>query len=391
MNEDKLKQLLMEKVDNYIDDTIKLNDFMATNPELGMEEYKSSKAIVNLLRGNNIDVEYPFAGFKTAFKGSINPDKKNRVAILAEYDALSGVGHGCGHCASGSASTLAALVLNGVKDDLDFGVDIIGTPDEEITGGKCYMADKGIFDDYDFAVMVHLSNYSAVNSHFIALEGLDFKWHGQNAHAAAAPEKGRNALNAARLFLDATDMMRQHIIPEARIHGYIKQGGLAPNVVPDFAEIDYLVRAPKMEQLIYISDWVKDCAKAAALATKTTLEITPVGAPFYELYISDTQKQLMSDCFDELNINCPSHASTMVGSSDIGNVDYHCPAFHPMMGIDVDCELHTREFAEQMTMTSGHKAMLNSAKYMLILISKLYGNKDLLEKVKSEHKEYRGY
>lgn len=120
------------------------------------------------------------------------------------------MGHACGHCASGSASVLSALALNAIKEQLPFGVDIISTPDEEINGAKCIMADQGIFDAYDFAIMVHMGGANLIDVNFIALDGLQFIWTGVAAHAASAPEQGRNALNAARLFMDATDMMRQH-------------------------------------------------------------------------------------------------------------------------------------------------------------------------------------
>ena len=151
---------------------------MAENPECGSQEFESSAAIVALLRKYGIETEYPFAGFDTAFKGVINPENKNRMVLLAEYDALRGIGHACVHCASGSASVLAALALNNVRDKLDFGVDIIGTPDEEINGDKCYMAQDGVFDGYDFAVMVHMGGFNTANVNFIALDGLGFKWHG---------------------------------------------------------------------------------------------------------------------------------------------------------------------------------------------------------------------
>ena len=297
MQEKELRDLLLMQVSDFEEEVNALNDYMAENPETGSEEYESSRKIVELLRKYGIDVEYPFAGFDTAFKGVINPEKKNRMALLAEYDALRGLGHACGHCASGASSVLAALALNQVKDQLDFGIDIIGTPDEEVNGDKCYMADDGIFDGYDFAAMVHMGAINTAEVKFIALDGLGFKWHGVPAHAAAAPEKGRNALNAARLFLDAVDMMRQHIIEEARIHGFIKQGGVASNIVPDEVEIEFITRAPKREDLNDITAWVKDCAKAAAMATRTELEMFLVGAPFHELHISEIGKRIMLECF----------------------------------------------------------------------------------------------
>lgn len=391
MQEKELRDLLLMQVSDFEEEVNALNDYMAENPETGSEEYESSRKIVELLRKYGIDVEYPFAGFDTAFKGVINPEKKNRMALLAEYDALRGLGHACGHCASGASSVLAALALNQVKDQLDFGIDIIGTPDEEVNGDKCYMADDGIFDGYDFAAMVHMGAINTAEVKFIALDGLGFKWHGVPAHAAAAPEKGRNALNAARLFLDAVDMMRQHIIEEARIHGFIKQGGVASNIVPDEVEIEFITRAPKREALNDITAWVKDCAKAAAMATRTELEMFLVGAPFHELHISEIGKRIMEECFEDLGIDFIKGKSAMTGSSDIGNVDYRCPAFHPVMGIGKNYDSHTKEFADEMTCPGTHQAIKNSANYLLTLAAKLYTDQELLARLKADHKAYRGY
>lgn len=391
IDEKQLRSLLLEKAEPYLDEIYALNDSMARNPETGSVEYKSSAAIVELLRKYGIETEYPFAGFDTAFKGMINPEKKERMALLAEYDALRGLGHACGHCASGSASVLAALAFNAVRDQLDFGVDIIGTPDEEIAGIKCLMADQGIFDGYDFAIMVHMGGFSTVEVKFIALDGTGFIWKGKPAHAAGAPEQGRNALNAARLFMDATDMMRQHVIQEARMHGFIKNGGAASNIVPEEAEIEFLSRAPKRADLNYITDWVKDCARAAALATKTEVEIFPVGEPFHELHISELGKETMESCYRELGFDFVSGESGMTGSSDIGNVDYRCPAFHPIMGIGKNYQCHTQEFADEMTKPNAHEAIKNAASVMIAMGAKLYGNRELLAKIKAEHKAYRGY
>ena len=391
MQEKELRELLLAQKSSFEKEVLALNDYMAEHPETGSEEYESSRRIVELLRKHGIETEYPFAGFDTAFKGTINPEKENRMVLLAEYDALRGLGHACGHCASGAASVLAALTLHQVKEQLDFGVDIIGTPDEEINGDKCYMADQGVFDGYDFAAMVHMGGFNTAEVSFIALDGLGFKWHGAPAHAAAAPEKGRNALNAARLFLEATDMMRQHIIQEARMHGFIKNGGAASNIVPDFAEIEFLTRAPKRQDLDDITDWVRDCAKAAAIATRTEVEMFLVGAPFHELHISEIGKGIMESCFDDLGMTYEKGKSAMTGSSDIGNVDYRCPAFHPIIGIGKQYDAHTKEFAEEMTCEGTHQAIKDAAAYLLTLAAKLYTDRALLDRLKADHKAYRGY
>ncbi len=388
-DEKELRARLFEALAKFEKEIYALSDFMAANPELGREEFKASAAIVELLRKNGIETEIPFDGFETGFCGRINPDKKRRAALLAEYDALQGMGHACGHCASGSASVWAALAFNELRDELDFGIDIIGTPDEERRGAKCYMADDGIFDHYDFAAMVHMGPVSTVDAKMIALDGLNIRWHGRAAHAASAPQEGINAFNAARLFFDAVDMMRQHIVQEARLHGYLRNAGTAANIVPDLAEVTFLARAPKRKDLNGITAWVKDCAQAAAMATRATVEIEPSGLPFHELYISEAGRRLMEECFADLGIVPDNGTVGMTGSSDIGNVDYHCPAFHPIMGIGRPYQCHTVEFAEVMQTDETHAAIKNAASYLLTLCAKLYADQELLAAVQEEHRAYR--
>lgn len=387
----RLKTALLKKIQENQQAACALSDAMAREPEIGGQEYKSSEAIVRLLRDKGMEVEYPFAGLETAFRGRICPERRRRVALLAEYDALRGLGHACGHCASGSASVLAAIAFHMLREEYDFGVDIIGTPDEEFGGQKAVMADQGIFDQYDFAAMVHMGPFTTAEISFIALDGIGIKWHGQPAHAAGQPWEGRNALNAARLFFDAVDMMRQHIIPEARLHGIIKNGGDASNIVPELAEVEFLTRAPKRKDLDQITAWVEDCARAAALATQTKEEIFPLCPSFCELYVSKLEKQALEDCFRELGIDFVADATGMSGSSDIGNVDYHCPAFHPTMGIGKPYACHTKEFAEAMLSSETHQAIVNAASLLVTLVTNLYGNPAALEAIQKDHRAYRGY
>ena len=387
-----LQNEILEKVIPSLEkEVFALNDYMAEHPELGSEEFESSRRIVELLRSHGLEVEYPFCGMATAFKASINPGQARKAVFLAEYDALPDIGHACGHCASGMASVMAALAFHAVKDQIDdVQIDIIGTPDEEVEGSKATMALKHVFDDYDFAAMVHMNGHSTLDSRFIALDGMIFEFRGQSAHAAAAPEKGRNALNAVRLLFDAVDMMRQHVIEEARIHGYIADGGVAANIVPDYACAKFLTRAPHRAELDDITAWVKDCAKAAALATRTELTILPYGESFHDLYVGGEKYVLLADCFRELDIPLIKEENASGGSSDIGNVDYVCPAFHPMMGIGQELNVHTPEFGKAMTDSRTHQAIVNAAKVLLEICFDIYQEPERLKKIQREFAAYRG-
>lgn len=384
-------KMLEEIIPQLEKEIFQLNDHLAKNPELGSCEFQSSKRIVELLRSHGIQVEYPFCGLETAFKATVNPGGERKAALLAEYDALPNMGHACGHCASGMASVTAALALNTVKDQLgSIQIDLIGTPDEELEGRKAVMAAAHVFDDYDFAAMVHMNGHSTLDTNFVALDGMIFEFRGRAAHAAAAPEKGRNALNAVRLLFDSVDMMRQHVIQEARIHGYISDGGVAANIVPDYACAKFLTRAPHRSDLDDITAWVKDCAKAAALATRTELNILPYGDSMDDLYVGPEKYSLLDDCFRELGLPLVKEETSQGGSSDIGNVDYVCPAFHPMMGIGQELNLHTPEFGQAMTDPRTHEAILNGARVLLQLCFQMYQEPGQLERIQKEFAAHRG-
>lgn len=390
MHEQRLLADIKEKAIPALRDRIvALSDSMAFHPEIGSQEFESSKRMVEMLRAEGIEVEYPYLGLPTAYLATINPGKARACAFLAEYDALRGLGHACGHCASGSASLLAALALNRVKDGLDFTVKLIGTPDEEFNGLKATLADRGAFEGIDFAAMVHMSGKSQSAARFIALDAWTIEFFGKAAHAAAAPEKGANAFNAARLFFDAVDMMRQHVTEQARLHGIITKAGDASNIVPDYASIEFLARAPRRDDLEDISAWVKECAEAAAMATRTRAKIERLGEPFHDLYISRAGKALMDGIFIEMGIPLEEDDGRGSGSSDIGNVDYICPAFHPMMGIGQDLGAHTQAFADAMTDPRTHKAIADSAEYLARLALRLYCHPEILAEVTRQHHAYR--
>lgn len=370
----------------YKDDVINLNYFLANNPEISGEEFISSHKIVELIKKNNIEVEANYADHETSFKATINQGKKNKAAILVEYDALRGIGHGCGHCASGSMSILAGLILNELKDNIDAQVDIIGTPDEELRGHKAYMAQKGLFDDYDFVIMIHLNSENGIKLKLIALDGLKIEFFGKSSHAAQKPWEGKNALNAVRLLFDSVDMMRQHVKDDVRIHGFIENGGVASNIVPDYTSTEFCIRANKRSELNDITEWVKDCARAAALATRTEVKICQLGMPFDELLPNEAGENLLHQIYNDLNIELIENKIIEVGSSDIGNVSFRCPAFHPLLGIGKQYNLHSKEFADAMKSDEIESIITDGARIISRFVVNVYENDELLNRIKESYR-----
>ena len=375
------------EIESFRAEVMQLNDYIADNPETGSEEFKASKAIVTLLRNHGIDVEFPFNNMETAFRGTINRGKSKKFVILAEYDALRGLGHACGHCASGSISVFAALILNELRDSIDAQIDIIGTPDEETKGGKVYMINDGVFNDYDAAIMIHMFNMNAVGMPLLALDSYEYIFYGAPAHASASPWEGRNALNALRLAFDAMDMMRQHVTDDVRIHGYIAEGGTASNIVPDRTRAEFTFRAKERSNLDDVVKWAHDIGEAAAKATRTSVEIKRLGEKYDNMTEKETGSRLLEEIYGKLNLPLVAINSVPKGSSDIGNVDSVIPAFHPIISIGKDFGVHTREFAEEMKSEGTHNAIEQGAQIITEFIKTLSERDDLLDKIKQEHQQ----
>lgn len=375
--------------ENYLKEVSELNDYLADHPEISSEEHNSSKRHVELLRKYGIKTEYPFNNMPTAFQGIFNQGKSPKFAILVEYDALRGMGHACGHCASGAISALAALILHEAKDEIPAEIRIIGTPDEEVTGGKVYMAENGVFDDLDVAVMIHMNDKSFPYIPFLALEAVNFEFFGVPAHAATAPWDGRNALNAMRLFFDAVDMMRQHVTPDVRIHGNIEAGGEASNIVPDYTKAEFCFRGLTDNTVEDISCWADDIGKGAALMTRTEFKRTRLGAKFSALMPKPSGDAYLGELMEKHGISFDPSDSTPGGSSDIGNVDAICPAFHPMLSIGYPYKPHTAEFAQVMKSDKVHESIRKGGIIIAEFLQRLAEDSELLKAIQKEHRENR--
>lgn len=342
-----------------------LNYTIADDPELSGEEYHACQHYVDLCRSLGMEVEEQFTGQPTAFRAVAHRADKPvfKMSLLAEYDALPGVGHGCGHSANGAMSFLAAAALKDLAD-LPVDVDLIGTPDEELRGGKVIMCDQGVFKDYDFAVMVHISpTKTNANSHFLALDDYRIAFHGQTAHAAGEPWNGRNALNGAMLALHAVDMLRQHVRPETRIGSYIVNGGMASNVVPDYAEIECCIRHSEREYLDTVVAKVMNCFKGAAIATETTYDVSQMGCKFDNMVWNEAATKASEQVLQAMDI--PYEYPTDCGSSDVGNVSHQCPAVHVHLALgDVPMPEHSTDIANAVKARTIEPTIVKGAEIM---------------------------
>lgn len=386
-----LKERIIAEVEKYRAELIKVNDDMADNPELSGREYETSRKLVELLKKHGYQTEYPFGSKETAFRGIYGENRhKYKIAILVEYDALPELGHACGHCLSGSISILAGLAMKDLQDELNADIHIIGTPDEEDDGAKCIMTEEGVFDDYDMAMMVHLYNRNIVMPKFQALAEYFYEFHGKSAHASAAPWEGKNALNAAQLMFHAVDMLRQHTKADAQFHGIITDGGAAPNIVPEKAVVQMFVRAMDKKYLEELISLVDDCAEGAAIATQTTWEKSPPSQLYYvDLRENETGEESIREIFTELGIPENGPEDMIFGSSDIGNVSYACPAFHPCLQVVDEAATHTKEFEQAMKTDRAHEALKTGAQLIGLQIAKIFNDEEKIAGLKADFERNR--
>lgn len=369
----------------HADQAFQLNYAIANDPELSGEEYHACQHYVDLCRSLGMDVEEKFTGQPTAFKAIVRRVEKPvfSMALLAEYDALPVVGHGCGHSANGAASFLAAAALKDMEN-LPVNIDLIGTPDEELRGGKVIMCQQDVFKAYDFAIMVHQApTETTPNSHFLALDDYRIAFHGQTAHAASEPWHGRNALNGAMLALHAVDMLRQHVRPETRIGSYIVNGGAASNVIPDYAEVECCIRHSKRSYLDTIVPKIMNCFKGAAIATETTYDVQQMGCKYDDMIWNVAATKAVEDVLTDMDI--PFIYPHDCGSSDIANVSHQCPAIHVHLALgDKPMPEHSVEVANAVKAKTIEPFIMRAAEIMGRLALRFAADADLRQKMKDE-------
>lgn len=381
-----LKEYIFTEIERNRAELTSLNDYIADHPEISSQEYATSQKIVNLLREHGYQTEYPYAGRDTAFRGIYGSnDHTYKIAVLTEYDALPEIGHACGHCLSGSISILAAFSMKELQDELDADIHIVGTPAEESDGAKCGMANQGVFDEYDMAIMVHLYNSNLPVPKLQGLATYMYHFHGRAAHASAAPWEGINALNAAQLMFHALDMLRQHVKPDTQFHGIIWNGGEAANIVPEEVSAEVYIRSLDKYYLQELIRKVDDCAHGAAIATQASWDKNPTSGIYYNMKSNATGAAALMEIYGELGLPINGDPDKIFGSSDIGNVSYVCPSFQPCLQVvDPDVPIHTREFAQAMKTDWAHQALVDGARIIALHIAKIFCNPEKIRAMKAD-------
>jgi amidohydrolase len=396
-NVSKLKQRACQVIDRRSSELSATADWIHAHPEIGHQEVEASRRLSGMLQAAGIPVEMGTAGMATAFKAELagRNGARPRVAILAEYDALPGLGHGCGHNLIGTSAIGAGLALKEVLMELPGSIWVLGTPAEESaapnSGGKVHMVDAGVFKDVDAAIMFHPGTETAITlDRSLAARGFEFYFHGRAAHAAGAPEEGLNALDAVVLMYNAISMLRQQVRSDARIHGIILSGGAAANIIPDYAAIRYRTRADDSEYLAEVVKRVVACAEGAARATGCKLEWKEY-MPVYENTMPNrVLLELMTSNLRSLGVDVNNERRRSGrGSTDFGNVSRRVPGIEARIAITNRLETpgHSVEFREAAGSDQGRQAMLLAAKGLAMTAIDLLSNPDYLKRARAVFEE----
>lgn len=383
MDIEKLKEMVIGEVDAHQSELIELSLMIHQNPELAFKEVKAAAWLTEYLESKGFKVERGICQLATAFKGSYGTGKP-AVALLAEYDALPKIGHGCGHNIIGTTAVGAAVAARKAIDAAGGSVVVIGTPAEESYGGKVLMAERGAFQDIDAAMLAHPHGVDMASMRALACIRLEVQFFGKAAHAAGSPERGINALEAMLQAFNGINSLRQHINERARIHGIITHGGEAPNVVPDYTAAIFLVRAEWESYLDELKEKVLNCFKAASLATGARLEYE-WSSYYAPLKCNLALADLFGKNMETLGRSVLPPMRRGLGSSDMGNVSVLVPSIHPMVAITtLDVVAHSPEFAEAAASEAGNRGLLDGAKAMAMTVVDLIAQPETMKKVQEE-------
>ena len=346
------------------DDLLALSHAIHGDAEVGFEEHTSSARVANVLAAAGFDVTHGTAGMDTAVVATYGSGPLE-IGVCAEYDALPGVGHACGHNVIAAAGVGAALALAEVADDIGVTVRLLGTPAEEGGGGKVLMLDAGSFDGLHAAMMVHPAPFEQSSMGCLAVTHVDVAYRGRSSHASAFPELGLNAADALTVAQVGIGLLRQHVSRDARIHGIVTAGGDAPNVVPERTGGTWLVRHETLADLEQLYPRVRACFEAGALATGTEVDITSTG-PAYSEFASDddlaTAYQRHAEALGREFPDLSAIADQVRGSTDMANVSLELPTIHPMLAIEADGAVnHQPEFTAACIRPSADQATLDGA------------------------------
>jgi amidohydrolase len=376
-----LKLRLARAVETNRAEILELSHRIHANPEPAFEEHRAAAWVAEAVAGHGFRVEAPAGRLATAIRailpGGLGGDGP-RIGILAEYDALPGLGHGCGHNTMAASGVGAAIALASVASELPGEIVFLGTPAEERGSGKATMIEDGLFDGLDAALLFHPCDRNHVESAALASEDIEVTFTGQEAHAAADPWDGRNALDGLVLLFSSIGLWRQQLPPGARVHGIVVEGGVAANVIPARTVGRFMVRSPDEDDYRALRARFQRLAEAAALATDTTVEVVFSGGSRTMRHNPVLGARWAANAAAYGIVDQGPDPS--IGSTDMANVSWVCPAIHPDLAICPEgTPGHSPAFRDAAGGPAGDEVTLLAATLVAQLAGELFSDPALVE------------
>ena len=388
------KQEILDYIDNNKYDYVEISHRIHERPELGNEEIFASRTLIDQLRANEFEIETDIAGHATGFIATYQSEKEGpTIGYLAEYDALPGLGHACGHNIIGTASVLAGVALKQVIDHIGGKVVVLGCPAEE--GGengsaKASYVKAGVIDDIDIALMIHPGNETYPTINTLAVDVLDIKFYGKSAHASENADEALNALDAMISYFNGVAQLRQQIKKSHRVHGVILDGGKAANIIPDYTHARFYTRATTRKELDILTERVNQIARGAAIQTGCDYEFGPIQNGVNEFIKTPKLDELFEKYAIEVGEEV-SYDDFGFGSTDTGNVSHIVPTIHPHVKIGSrNLVGHTHRFREAAASVHGDQALIRGAKIIALMGLELIENKKLFDEVVEQHSQIKG-
>lgn len=389
MKNEKYLDNLFEKLDSMKDELKGMSKKIWENPELGNEEYMASDLLASRLEKAGFTVERKAAGLDTAFyasKKSSNPGPK--IAFVAEYDALPGLGHACGHNLFCCSAVGAGIAIGDIIEELGGEIVVMGSPAEEGVvenfGGKIHLINHGYFEGVDACFTFHSEEETVIERRLITAINVQAEFTGFAVHSGGSPEKGINALTAGVLTINNINAMRQHHYPGDNINCVINDGWQAANTIPDRCRISFSARAISRKKLQRMIDEIKRCVSAAALVTGCEYELNVPDINYDDTLSSHQLGLVMAEVLDRMGVPYKQSDSRSY-AWDAGNISYVCPVLASYIKIGpMGIICHTPEFKEAANSPEGYEGMLIGAKSMAATAAEFYLNEDLQKRVKHE-------
>lgn len=393
MDKGKFRDEVIRLLEIHNNELTETSDYIFNNPELGEREYKSCCYLQETLAKHGFTIDKPCESLPTAFVAEYG-EGDTVIAFVAEYDALPGIlksgapAHACGHNWIAAAMCCCGIILSELKKAIPCRIRVIGTPAEETLGSKYDLCEAGVFDDVDLAFQAHLDAFNCMETRMLALNSIEFSFHGKAAHAAQSPEEGINALDSIILMFNGIGLLRQQLRPDARIHGIITEGGVATNVIPDFTQCRISFRANDKEYLKLMREKIISIAAGAAKMAGASVDHNDYENPLDDMVNLTSLTDICRKNFAAAGIQnfIGKDEYTEAGSSDIGNVSHVCPTLY----VELDPEagqklvLHTESALSIVNSPAAHKKAEQTIEAFILTVYDIVTNKESLAAVKKE-------